>query len=127
MRITRREFGAIAGGAFPSFAFNACDRVGHGVSGAAEANDGRLTARPRADVTTSAKGERALGLERGRDAILHVPASSTDAPLPLFVLLHGAGGSGAGVLRRLGAAAEDAGVAVLAPESRDSSWDAIRA
>jgi phospholipase/carboxylesterase len=42
------------------------------------------------------------------------------------VLLHGAGGSGEGVLRRGGPAAEAAGVAVLAPDSRDSTWDAIR-
>ena len=42
------------------------------------------------------------------------------------MLLHGAGGSGEGILRRLGAAADEAGVAVLAPDSRDSSWDAIR-
>jgi phospholipase/carboxylesterase len=129
MRISRREFGAIAGGTFASLAFgSACDSMGRRFGGAtaAEANDGRLTARPRADVTTSAKGERALGLERERDATLKLPATAASAPLPLLVLLHGAGGSGAGVLRRLGSAADDAGVAVLAPDSRDSSWDAIR-
>ena len=128
-QVTRRRFGAITGGAFVSFVLGACDRIGHSLSGA-EANDGRLTARPRAGVAletmSSAKGERALGLDRGRDAMLKLPANATDAPLPLLVLLHGAGGSGAGVLRRLGAAADDAGVAVLAPDSRDSSWDAIR-
>jgi predicted esterase len=130
-QVTRRRFGATIGGALVSFVLGACDRIGHSLSGA-ETNDGRLTARPRADITretpgaTSAKGERALGLERGRDAILKLPANAPDAPLPLLVLLHGAGGSGAGVLRRLGAAADDAGVAVLAPDSRDSSWDAIR-
>jgi predicted esterase len=125
---TRRRFGAMAG-AFASFAFgSSCDRVGHGAGGGGggEANDGRLTARPRANVATSAKGERALGLDRSRDAILRLPPNATDAPLPLFVLLHGAGGSGAGVLRRIGSAADEAGVAVLAPDSRDSSWDAIR-
>jgi predicted esterase len=41
-------------------------------------------------------------------------------------MLHGAGGSGEGVLRRVSAAADEAGVAVLAPSSRGSSWDAIR-
>jgi predicted esterase len=46
--------------------------------------------------------------------------------LPLLVLLHGAGGSGAGILRRLGTVAADAGIAVLAPDSRGSTWDAIR-
>jgi phospholipase/carboxylesterase len=67
-----------------------------------------------------------LGLDRQRDAILHVPDSSNASPIPLIVLLHGAGGSGEGVLRRLGSAPDDAGVAVLAPDSRDSTWDAIR-
>jgi predicted esterase len=119
-------------GAFASFAFGAgCDRVGHGSSGASAAEapgsgDGRLTAHPPSKVTTSAKGERALGLASGRDAVLHLPANAADGPLPLFVLLHGAGGSGGGVLRRIAAAADEAGVAVLAPDSRDQSWDAIR-
>jgi predicted esterase len=42
------------------------------------------------------------------------------------LLLHGAGGSGAGILRRLGPIASEAGIAVLAPDSRGTSWDAIR-
>jgi predicted esterase len=57
---------------------------------------------------------------------LQVPQTLLNEAVPLLVLLHGAGGSGAGVLRRLGALASDAGVAVLAPDSRASSWDAIR-
>jgi phospholipase/carboxylesterase len=121
MRFTRRRFGTIAGGALASLAFgDACASE----SEPSQGGDGRLDARPFANVTTSAK-EGGLGLDRERDAILHLPTSAA-APLPLLVLLHGAGGSGEGVLRRLGAAADDAGVAVLAPDSRDSSWDAIR-
>jgi phospholipase/carboxylesterase len=122
-RITRRRFGALAGGAIASLAFgDACNRG----SDPAEADDGRLTARPRGSVATSATGARALGLGATRDAILQLPAKAASAPLPLLVLLHGAGGRGEGVLRRLGSAADDAGIAVLAPDSRDSSWDAIR-
>lgn len=122
MPITRRRFSAIAGGALASFALGeACREPSQG-------DDGRLASRPRADVATSGEGRRALGLDRGRDAILQLPTNVTTktTPLPLLVLLHGAGGSGEGVLRRLGPAADDAGVAVLAPDSRDSSWDAIR-
>jgi phospholipase/carboxylesterase len=123
MRITRRRFSAIAGSAFAS--------VGIADSCAVESElyqpeDGRLTARPRGNVATSAEGTRGLGLDRRRDAILQMPARASGTRLPFLVLLHGAGGSGEGVLRRLGAAASDAGVAVLAPDSRDSSWDAIR-
>lgn len=121
--ITRRHFGAIAGGFLASFALGQACRRG---SEAREADAGRLAARPRANVKTSAAGEHALGLDRARDAILKLPTQTADAPLPLIVLLHGAGGSGAGVLRRLGSAADEAGVAVLAPDSRDSTWDAIR-
>src|SRR5262249_59024321 len=51
---------------------------------------------------------------------------ASPGPLPLLVLFRGASGSGEGVLRRVGPAADDAGVAVLAPDSRGSTWDAIR-
>jgi predicted esterase len=55
-----------------------------------------------------------------------VPAKPTRGPFPLLVLFHGAGGNAESVLRHLGSAPDEAGVAVLAPDSRDSSWDAIR-
>jgi predicted esterase len=55
-----------------------------------------------------------------------MPANATGSTLPLLVLLHGAGGSGAGILKRLGSAADQAGMAVLSPDSRDGTWDAIR-
>jgi len=130
MRINRREFGTIAGGTFASLAFGACEAIGHHVSGAAvsgaDATDGRLTVRPRADVRTSAERRSTLGLGRERDAILQLPSTAATTPLPLLVLLHGATGSGEGVLRRLAGAADEAGVAVLAPDSRDGTWDGIR-
>jgi predicted esterase len=120
--VTRRRFAAIAGGALGAFALGgAC----HG-SQPREGADGRLSARPLPDTKTSASGSHRLGLAPVRDAILQVPANAGGA-LPLCVLLHGAGGSGTGILRRLGSAAAEAGVAVLAPDSRDeSSWDAIQ-
>lgn len=120
--ITRRHFGAIAGSTLASFVIGgACTRAGE----PQEANDGRLTARPRANVETSANGERALGLDRARDAILKLPAKATRAPLPLVVLFHGAGQSAEWMLGRLGWASDEAGVAVLAPNSRVSTWDAL--
>jgi len=104
--------------------------MGHRVGGAdlsaAEPNDGRLTARPRANVTTTAEPRSRLGLGDDRDAILQLPSKAANAPLPLLVLLHGATGSGEGMLRRVGDAADEAGVAILAPDSRDGTWDAIR-
>jgi phospholipase/carboxylesterase len=56
-----------------------------------------------------------------------IPAGAPMSPLPLMVLLHGAGGNGGNMLRRLGSAVDAAGIAVLSPDSRDPrSWDAIR-
>jgi phospholipase/carboxylesterase len=120
--VTRRRFGVLAGGALVSFAFGgACQGSVQG-----EGSDGRITARPRPDLKTSGTGSIRLELGAERDGVLQLPSNPTTDPLPLLVLLHGAGGSGAGILRRLGGAAGAAGIAVLAPDSRGSSWDAIR-
>lgn len=132
--LSRRRFWGIAGSAIASFAIGGACHGSEPRQRPPEApkNDGRIGARPREGVpgargaTAAGTGPRALGLARARDAILQLPAKASDGPLPLLVLLHGAGGSAAGVLRRLGSAADDAGVAVLAPDSRESTWDAIR-
>jgi predicted esterase len=123
MRLSRRRFTAIAGGAFASLASGHACRV---ESERLPPHDGRLTARPRGAVTAAGERQRALGLDRRRDAFVQLPAGDAGVPLPLLVLFHGAGGSGDRVLRRLGPAANDAGIAILAPSSRDSTWDAIR-
>jgi len=119
-RMTRREFGVSVGAALASVSLS-------GACGSSEAtSDGRLTARPRAGVATSASGERPLGLGGRRDAILQMPSKEKSGPLPLLVLFHGAGGSGENMLHRLGSVPDEAGVAVLAPDSRGGTWDAIR-
>jgi len=106
------------------------EAFGHRVGGAgldvAERNDGRLTARPKPNVATSVERRSTLGLGGDRDAILQLPSTTAAAPVPLLVVLHGATGSGEGMLRRVADAAEAAGVAVLAPDSRDGTWDGIR-
>ena len=123
MRISRREFGVLTGGTLVSVAFGAACSADGQVAGG---EDGRIGARPRADAKTSVTGERPLGLDPDRDAILHMPPKPAPGPLPLLVLLHGAGGRGDRMLERLGTAGDDAGVVVLAPDSRGPSWDAIR-
>ncbi len=125
---SRRCFVGVASGTLASFVFGTgCTGVGRRLRDAGDAVEGRLSARPRDNIKTSATtGERAVGLGRSRDGIIRLPPRAADAPLPLFVMLHGAGQSGAGMLRRVGPAADEAGVVVLAPDSRDSSWDAIR-
>jgi predicted esterase len=89
--------------------------------------DGRLVWTGGGTSATSAVGRVTLGLDPSRDAILTVPpGAQPDRPLPLLVLLHGAGGSADGILRRLGEVPSAAGIAVLAPDSRGQTWDAIR-
>ena len=88
-------------------------------------NDGRLTARPRDGVKTTSTGEIKLGLDRERDSILWLPQRAVESPLPLFVMLHGATQSAGDMFWYLGNAPEETGVAVLAPYSRDTTWDAI--
>ena len=66
-----------------------------------------------------------LGLHRERDAILQLPANATQSPLPLLIMLHGATQSAEDMFWYLGTTHEEAGVAVLAPNSRDTTWDAI--
>jgi len=121
-RVTRRQFTLTAGWAVASvLAHEACSAETTSAQGGGAA----LSARPRPGVETSATAG-VLGLADRRDAVLQLPPAPSKEPLPLLVLLHGAGGSGAGMLRRVGAAADEAGVAVVAPDSRGSTWDAIR-
>ena len=116
---TRREFCAVAGTAAASLvAGSACS-----VTGAP--GTGRLTARPRDGVKTSATGQIALSLDKERDAILQLPQTASGSALPLFVMLHGATQSAEDMFGYLGSAHLDAGVAVLAPHSRGRTWDAI--
>src|SRR5262249_47241789 len=88
------------------------------------ASGGKLKVRPRSGTNRSATGQIMLGLERNRDAILRLPKQS-DSPLPLLVMLHGATQSADDMLEYLGSAPDEAGVAILAPNSREYTWDAI--
>ena len=87
----------------------------------------RLTARPKAGVTTSLKsGPLGFGGGPGLDGTIQMPTALRAAKVPLLVFLHGASGAGPSLLRRIGPAADAAGVVVLAPDSRGITWDAIR-
>lgn len=93
------------------------------------AAQGRLEARlpdapPSGDVQ---RGERPLGMERGRDGVLFVPSGyRPGVPAPLLLCLHGAGGSGARTIGHTRDLAEELGVVLLAPDSRGATWDVIR-
>src|ERR1043165_7498821 len=89
--ITRRQFGIGAAGVAATALSYACGIE----SEAAAADKGRITARPIAGIKTRASGEHALGLGASRDAILQMPSTPSSDPMPLVVLMHGAGSEGA--------------------------------
>jgi phospholipase/carboxylesterase len=70
-------------------------------------------------------GRHALNLERDRDGLVYLPASyQPDVPLPLMIVLHGAGGSAESAVSTF-PLADELGFIVLATDSRDWTWDAI--
>jgi phospholipase/carboxylesterase len=88
--------------------------------------DGRLKSRPGTPRLTAESGLRPFGFGGDRDGQLLVPATyRADTPAPLALVLHGAGGSSRGALRWSTAAAEEAGVICVVPESRSSTWDVL--
>lgn len=89
---------------------------------------GRLAARP-APLPPGPgplpPGLHALGMGEGRDGLLRVPesAASATAPLPLVVMLHGAGRGADRALRRALPIADAA--LLMLPESAGATWDII--
>ena len=84
-----------------------------------------LLAQPPAPLPCVATMLTALKLDTSRDGMLYVPKGYTDGQrLPLLVWLHGAGGTG-NVSTNLSALADEFGIIVLAPDSRDWTWGSI--
>lgn len=89
-------------------------------------DDGRITARPGVPTAPAEPGLHRLGLGVERDALLYVPLGlSADAPAPLLLMLHGAGGTGGGALEVARALADEMGMVLVAPDSRGRTWDII--
>ncbi len=89
--------------------------------------EGRLRARRAAGTTGAAPvGLRPLGLAATRDGYLYVPATyRAKRPAPLAVLLHGAGEDARDGLALLRVQADAAGLVLLAPTSREYTWDLL--
>jgi phospholipase/carboxylesterase len=84
----------------------------------------RLTARPGSPTIPPVRGMSRLGLGDQRDGMLYVPQTYTGATaLPLMVALHGTGRSGDWWSDHIDEA-EEHGFIILAPDSRDFTWDA---
>ena len=95
------------------------------------AAEARLLARPgrpgSAPAERTEPGFQDLRLERQRDGVLYIPSDyRADRPAPLVVLLHGAGGSARPALAPFRALADDAGMILLAVDSRRQTWDVIQ-
>jgi phospholipase/carboxylesterase len=87
----------------------------------------RLQARVTPPTRAIQTGSSDLGLAAGKDGLLYVPRSyRPNQPMPLIVLLHGAGGTAGNWFGSYGERAESLGIIMLAPESRGQTWDAIQ-
>ena len=75
----------------------------------------------------TAPGTHHLDLGGGPPVLLHVPAGlPTGTPVPLLVVLHGAGGRASTMVTAVAGAAQRSGVLLLAPQSTGPTWDAVR-
>jgi predicted esterase len=91
------------------------------------ADQASLSARPGPVFGRALVGLHRLGLGRERDSYLHVPTEYDPArPLPLVLLLHGAGGHAHDGLRVLLHLADHNGLILIAPASHETTWDIIK-
>jgi predicted esterase len=72
-------------------------------------------------------GLRPLGLGSGRDGLIYVPEGygTKDDGAPLALMLHGAGGNARSGISPFLNLANEAGLVLLAPESRGMTWDVL--
>ena len=113
--MNRREMLAVLGGGLLA-------HCAEQQSASARTAPGRLVARPHAPRSTRKPGLTRLGMGVDRDGFVYVPRGG---PLPLIVMLHGATGAATRVIDRYKADADELGFIILAPDSRDTTWDRV--
>lgn len=92
----------------------------------ANSTTGRLRARPTQPTEPSSVGLHSLGLGDSRDGVIYVPAGyRSNHPIPLILMLHGAGGDGEGAMNLLQDLADPFETILLAVDSRRQTWDVI--
>ena len=92
------------------------------------ADQGRLLARPDAASAgaETPTGFQPLGLGSDRDGLIYVPEGYGEMErAPLALALHGAGGDARAGISPLLGLADEAGLVLLAPESRGRTWDVL--
>jgi len=86
----------------------------------------KLLARPGSPTFTTTKGYNQLDFGGDRSGFLYIPQSySGETSTPLFIALHGAGGTANGSWYNYVSFAEARGFVLLAPDSREATWDLI--
>ena len=90
------------------------------------ARHGRLLARSGPTTEPGPIGLQPLGLGDQRDGLLYVPQGyAPERPAPLVLMLHGAGGVARHSIDLLRPRADEHGLILLAPDSRDRTWDVL--
>src|SRR5207249_5529835 len=91
------------------------------------AAQGHLLARPaQPDIEFAPTGLQPLHLDGSRDGLLYIPASyHASHPAPLVLMLHGAGGNARSGVPLFIPLADATGILLLAPDSREQTWDII--
>lgn len=121
--VTRRAFvlgaAGVAAAALPAYRW---------LRGSNASPGPRIDIKPSKPTRSVEPGVHSLGLVAGRDALVYVPkaVAESNVPVPLMLALHGATQAGELMTTRLAQLAESVGCAVLAPDSRGMTWDAIR-
>lgn len=88
-------------------------------------DDMTVTARPGTPTENVAIGFTPLGIGTTRDGFIYVPPSyQPTTPMPLLVLLH-EGGRGASDWNAMQSLFDDLGMIIVAPDSRESTWDLL--
>src|SRR5262245_58635680 len=101
-----------------------CAAAGAGRATAQQDQDARPPAQPPGEFKP---GQYPLKLDYDRDGVLYVPTTyKAGTPMPLLLWLHGAGGSSAAIgTSNTARLADEFGVILLAPDSREWTWDII--
>jgi len=117
--ITRRDFLALAGTTGTFACLSPISQV------PADDDETIVQARPRRPSTSVPPGLHKLGLSPDRDGLLYIPRGhNAKSNSPLAVMLHGAGRNGQAMDYTF-SLADDFGIVIVAPDSRDRTWDAV--